>query len=377
MSRVTMFEAFELNKKITLRNRLVMAPMTTWSGLEDGRLSEEEYAYYAERSKGVGMLITATTYFQPSGKGFKGQFYAGEDATLPQLKRLADAIKAGGAKAILQMFHAGRKSNPAMVPEGVTLSASAIAAKREEHIPRELSNSEILGVIESFYEGTKRAYLAGFDGVEIHGANTYLIQQFFSPHSNRREDSWGGDVSKRLSFPLAIVSAVMKAVNEISLENPRPFVVGYRFSPEENSEPGIVMSDTKILIDALCQTPLDYLHVSLSDYRQVSIRDVVKHEENEGVILDKIIQWVDKRKVLIGVGSVFHSSDAQEVLNMGAELVALGRQLLMDPHTVETWERGEQAHRHYDPVNREVLRIPEAMEKVLLMRENWLPLVSK
>ena len=373
MLQNSLFSTFNFGTHFTLKKRFVMAPMTTWSGYDTGHLSEEEYDYYAARARGAGMVITATTFLQPVGRGFQGQFYAGDDQFLAGLAALAKTIQDGGAKAILQMFHAGRKANPSLVPEGVTVSASGIAAKREDHVPRALTEEEIFEIIDSFYEGTKRAYQAGFDGVEIHGANTYLIQQFFSPHSNQREDQWGGDLDRRMRFPLAVVKAVLDAADEMKSQGDRPFIVGYRFSPEENSEPGITMADTRKLVDALCQTDLDYLHVSLSHYGQGSIREVKEIEDNDGVLLNKVAQWTSGRKPLIGVGSVFAAADAEKVLAAGADLVAVGRQLLIDPESIEKWEKDEVAYTHYDPSRREALHIPSVLNEVIVSRDNWVP----
>src|SRR5690606_8912264 len=137
-------------------------------------------------------------------------------------------------------------------------------------MPREMSEEEILDTIAAFGEATRRAIEAGFDGIELHGANTYLIQQFFSPHSNRRTDKWGGDIEKRMTFPLAVVSAVQEAVSKHATE---PFIVGYRISPEEIEEPGITMEDTLQLAERLAEANLDYLHLSVGTVWRGSIRE--------------------------------------------------------------------------------------------------------
>ncbi len=265
---------YQLSSTIELRNRLVMAPMTTWSSQPDGQISLDELDYYRYRSGGVGMVITATTFTIPNGMGFKNQFYAGgDDLYIPSLTKLADSIKLGGAKAILQMFHAGRMSKKSVLGGNQIVSASAVKALREDsELPRELSEPEIHNIIESFYEATRRAIRAGFDGVEIHGANTYLVQQFFSPpHSNRRDDYWGGgSLLKRLRFPIGIVSSVKRAAADFGDDD---FIVGYRFSPEEVEEPGITMDDTLKLVDVLADQGLTYLNLSLSNYKQTSMRD--------------------------------------------------------------------------------------------------------
>lgn len=367
MQKIDLFKSYTISNRLTLKNRFVMAPMTTWSGNDDGTLSDAEIDYYSARSGGVGMLITATTYMQAHGKGFNGQFYAGDDSMLPSLKRLANVIKKGGAKAILQVFHAGRKADPNAMPDGITRSASAIAAKREDNnTPQAMTQFEIEQTIHAFKAVVISAHHAGFDGIEIHGANTYLLQQFFSPHANRRTDQWGGDVNKRMQLPLAIVKACLAARD--TLAN-KAFIVGYRFSPEENSEPGIALADTKKLINALCKTEIDYLHVSLSDYQQTSMRD--NHATQS--VLEQVIDYVDTRKPLIAVGSVYDLVDAENIVNSGANLVAIGRQLLIDNKTIEKWQAGQTANALYNIHGQTDLHIPKALHDVIISRPGWVP----
>lgn len=361
---MNIFESIKINN-VVQKNRLVMAPMTTWSGEVDGSISKSELDYYQKRSKGVGMVITATTYTVKHGKGFSGQFYAGDNQMLESLKSLASVIKEGGATAILQVFHAGRKSNPEDMPDKKTRSASNIPGNREsENVPVEMTEDEINILIKSFYDVTIRAYEAGFDGIELHGANTYLLQQFFSPHSNIRKDQWGGNIEKRMALPLAIIETCMKARKEM---NTSDFIIGYRFSPEENHTPGITLEDTKHLVNTLCLTKLDYLHISLSDYNQKSIRGEDVH------VLKEIIKTINHRKPFIGVGSVFKKKDASDLLELGVDLVAIGRQLIVDPNTVEKWENNQNPFINYDP-NDELRSVPEALKKVIVSNPGWIPM---
>lgn len=119
-----------LDSSISVKNPIVMAPMTTFSGNLDGTVSDAELSYYKARSKGVGIVITAATYVRKSGKGFPGQFAAYDNSFLPGLKKLAQTIKEEGALAILQIFHGGRMAIPAEIPDGQTISASAVAPER-------------------------------------------------------------------------------------------------------------------------------------------------------------------------------------------------------------------------------------------------------
>ncbi len=234
-----LFSPLTFGNGIELKNRLVMAPMTNYSSNPDGTVTDEEVSYYARRSKGVSMVITACTYVTPNGKGFHNEFAGDRDEMIPSLTQLAQAIQEQGAKAILQIFHGGRMCPPELVPNGDVVSASAIPAEGEDApTPHALSELEVEEIIDAFGETTRRAIEAGYDGVEIHGANGYLIQQFFSPHSNRREDRFGGSLEKRMTFPLAVVDKVRSIVKEHAKS---PFIVGYRFSPEEPETPGITM----------------------------------------------------------------------------------------------------------------------------------------
>jgi 2,4-dienoyl-CoA reductase-like NADH-dependent reductase (Old Yellow Enzyme family) len=368
-----LFEPFTFTKGVTLNNRLVMAPMTNFASLPDGNVSDEEINYYIRRSKGVGMVITACAYVSAGGKGFHGEFAADTDAIIPSLQRLASAIKEQGAKAILQIFHGGRLCPPVLVPDGDIVSASAVAAEptsltSEQPVPRALREEEIGHIIRDFGEATRRAIQAGFDGVEIHGANGYLIQQFFSPHSNERDDRWGGSLQKRLTFPLAVVDEVKKAAHDHAQTQ---FLIGYRFSPEEPETPGITMAETLELIDALSDKGLDYLHVSLQDYRSVPRRGV----DDKRARLEIIQERVGDKVPVIGVGSIYTADDAIGALETGVSLVALARGLIMEPDWVQKVEEGREVEirTKLDKDQKEQLVMPDYLWQVILTSPGWFP----
>ncbi len=356
---------------VELSNRIVMAPMTTYSGNADGTVSDAELAYYKRRSTGLGMVVTACAYVIPHGKGFFGQIGAHSDAMIPSLTALANTIKAEGAKAILQIYHGGRMSPAAEVPNGIVLSASNVPAVREGALtPIAMTEEQILETITAFGEATRRAIAAGFDGVEIHGANTYLIQQFFSPHANRRTDRWGGDVVKRMAFPLAVTKAVVDAVAKYAKH---PFVVGYRLSPEEVENPGITIDDTLQLVDALALQKLDYLHVSTMDFWGVSIRNAADTKPRTIIINER----VGDRIPVIGVGSIKTAENAQSVMAAGIPLVALGRELLMEPD----WQRKVKVDLEPLRVTLSIksqrdLVIPDTMWNAMITYKGWFPIVE-
>jgi len=357
-----LFEEFTFSKGIGLRNRIVMAPMTTWSGNEDGTVSDEEVAYYHRRAKGVGLVMTGCTHVLPNGIGFAGEFASYDDRFTPSLRRLAEAAKSGGAPAILQIFHAGNKALPELVPGGEIVSASALKAapgafNNGDITARAVSHDEILDIIVAFGKATRRAIEAGFDGVELHGAHGFLIQNFFSPLFNKRDDEWGGSLGNRMRFPLAVVQEVKRIID---LHARRPFLLGYRISPEESDEGGIRISDTYELIDRLVLAGVDYTHVSLS-----SVLHAKPIGDADGSsIAELIVAHVAGRIPVIAAGQIRKPEQAQSALGFGLSLVAVGQGLVMNPEWVEL-AQSERSHEI------DIALRPPVVSQIMLPAKLW------
>lgn len=316
--------ALKFKSGVTVKNRLMMSPMTTRQSFFDGEVTTDEIAYYERRAHGVGAIITGAANVQAGGKGWPGELSIADDVMIPRLHALASGIQAGGAKAIIQLVHAGRMTERATLGGEQTVSASAIpAARPNAETPRAMTADEVQATIKAFGEATRRAIQAGFDGIELHGANTYLIQQFFSPHSNRRTDEWGGDRAKRAHFSQALLDEVFATVKQYAN---RPFLVGYRISPEEFETPGIRFEDTLFLIDQLAQSKLDYLHISLNNYDRVARAKAYQAKSVLAYVQDEVAG----RLPIVGVGQVRNRADVANVL-ANTDLVAVGEQLLFDP----------------------------------------------
>jgi 2,4-dienoyl-CoA reductase-like NADH-dependent reductase (Old Yellow Enzyme family) len=372
-TRQRLFEPFAFAKGIALRNRIVMAPMTTWAGNTDGTVSDEEIAYYRRRVNGVGLVITGCTHILPNGMGFTDEFASWDDSFVPSLRRLADAAKSGGAPALLQLFHAGNKAVPDLVPGGEVVSASAVATEAGPFAPaltpRALTHDEILGVIRAFGAATRRAIEAGFDGIELHGAHGFLIQNFFSPKFNQRTDDWGGSLENRLRFPLAVVEEVKRV---IAAHATRTFLLGYRLSADEPDAGGLRINDTLVLVDRLVDSGADYIHVSLTSVLETApVGSTTKK-----TIAELIVECVGSRVPVIAAGQIRKPDQAARAIELGLSLVAIGQGLVMNPYWAELAKSrlDERIATTLNPSKVSQLAIPARLWKVIAARTGWFKL---
>jgi len=192
---------------VELRNRLVRSATAEQMSTEPaGEATPTQAALYRELARGgVGLIITGHAYVAPQGKAHTEMLGAHADELIPGLHTLADAAHAEGGKIALQINHGGRQCSWQAVTQPVAPSA---VATHNGRIPREMTHDEISSAIDAFAQAARRARLAGFDAVQLHGAHGYLIGQFLSPHTNRRTDAWGGDFERRLRFLAAVCEAV-------------------------------------------------------------------------------------------------------------------------------------------------------------------------
>lgn len=334
-----LFDEIPLASGTSFKNRLFMSPMTTQSAFYDGEITQQIIDYYAFRSGDAAAIIVESCFIEDKGRGFPGALGVDTDKKVAGLTELAQAIKSKGSKAIMQIYHAGRMAWPEINGGAVPISASPVAALRPNApVPREMTEEQILEMIAFFGDATRRAIEASFDGVEIHGANTFLLQQFFSPHSNRREDQWGGSREKRAKFPLEVMKEVQRVAKEQGAEN---FIVGYRFSPEELEEPGIHFDDTMYLLNTLAELQPDYFHFSMGAYTRPSIVD---SDDPEPLITKYLAQRspVLAQIPIMGVGSILQRADAEDAMKLGYDLLAVGKGFLIEPNWVNMIKEGQE-----------------------------------
>lgn len=363
-----LFTPYPLNNGVTIKNRLVVAPMTHFASNPDGTLGEQEERFVGNRAGDIGMFITAATLVVKNGKAFAGQPEAIDEHHLAGLKQLAQTLQNQGAKAILQIHHGGTEA----VKDLLDGQALVAPSDHEPSGAKAATEKEVLSLIQAFANAAELAILAGFDGVEIHGANGYLIQQFFSGEFNKRDDARGGSLEKRLKFPLAVVDAVVK----VREKHQKPdFIIGYRFSPEEPGEHGLTMADTFALIDALCDKPLQYLHISLWEFNKKARRGA----DTNLTRMELVHRRIARRLPLIGVGNLLSGRQIREAYATGfAEFIALGKAVMINPNIGTLLKNGQddQIVSTLDPQKDDHYGIPDMLWGFCQQGGQWLPPVQ-
>ena len=364
-----------------MANRFAIAPLTTDASHDDGTATDDELEFVRRRAAGgFGAAISSAAYVEQDGRSWQG-IGAAHDAHLPSLRRLAEAMRAAGALAILQIYDGGRIARPELIGEQRMRAPSAVASLRPgARTPRAMTHEEIVGLIGSFRAAASLARKAGFDGVEIHGANHYAVHQFFSPRANHRTDHWGGTLSKRMNFALAVAQAVRDALGP-------GLIAGFRVTPYEAEADGYTLDDAKQLCDQLAGLDLDYISVSLDDYRMSrpagETRVYDRPVESAHAAVDKspiteLARVIAGRAAVMASGGIKTCADAEGAIGMGADLVAIGRAVVVDPEwMLKVRGRSEASILAGLPKDeREIanaLSIPPRMVEYLLSRPGWIP----
>ena len=337
-----LFESVSFDGKLSLDSRFVMAPMVVAGCSMDGYVGPCDLNYFKRRADSASMLITGSASVGRFSNAFGYGLGVYEDDQIKGLSRLAQVMKAKGKAAILQIFHGGIQSRFTYEDHQKVYGPSAIEGKHASFPVTELSSEEIDQLIEHFGQAADRAIRAGFDGVEIHGANHYLIQQFFSKNSNQREDEWGGSLANRARFALEVTRSVKAAVQASEKDN---FIVGFRFSPQEIHPYGVGydLDDMLYLVDQLADLGLDYIHSSLRDYKMLA-----EAGPKEGKIMnEEIYRLIDGRSKYIVAGNIMTADAALDALNYG-DLAALASAVILDPDFKEKIESGQEKTINYN-----------------------------
>lgn len=308
-------------KNIDLNKRLVMAPVATEKTLGDGKVTDKHIDFYNEKSKNenVDLFIIEHSYVSLEGKASPKQISVSEDSDIEGLSRIAQVIHTNGKKAVLQISHAGSAASQEVTGQPA-IGPSRVPNPRKGGMPQAMERLDIERMVEKFALAAGRAKKAGFDGVEIHSAHGYFLNQFFSPLTNHRQDAYGGPVMNRIRIHLEIIESVRKVVGE-------DFAVFLRLGASDFTEGGTNLDDSILAVKAFENAGLDLIDISggFCGYSTDAL-------SGEGYF--KILSGPIKESVnipLILTGGVTSMEGAEKLLNEGAaDLIGVARALLKD-----------------------------------------------
>jgi len=323
---------------LKLKNRVVMPAMGTRLATTNGELTEQQIRYYEERAKGgTGLIITEfTTVDFELGRAAANQLRFDDDCFIPGFRRLADAVHTYGARVFVQLHHAGRESTSYLTGGKQIVAPSPITCEAIGEEPRELTTAEIKGIIQQFVDGASRCQAAGIDGVELHGAHGYLINQFLSPNTNVRTDEYGGNFEKRMRFIEEIIAGIKEHCGA-------DFPVTVRLSVSEFEEGGLDLPLSREIARYLEKAGVDGIHASSGNYNTMeTVIESPLYEEGWRVYLAEEI----KKEVNIPVFAVGNIRDPQFVESIleerRADFVAIGRGHIADPDWVRKVAEGRE-----------------------------------
>ncbi|WP_428909589.1 FAD-dependent oxidoreductase [Niallia sp. Krafla_26] len=324
---------------LTLKNRIVMPGMSTNFAGPNGEVTDRIIKYYEERAEGgVGLIITEfTTIDHELGKGAPNQLRIDHDNFIPELQRLTNAIHKHGAKLFVQLHHAGRQSNSLLTGGKQIVGPSPVMIKAVGEEPRELTTEEVKDLVQKFIQGAVRSKHAGADGVEIHAAHGYLINNFLSPNANVRKDEYGGSFENRIRFLEEIVVGVKEQCGA-------DYPVIVRLSVDEFDEGGTDVALSKKIAKHLESLGVDGLHASAGNYNSMEtvIESPVFEQGWRVYLAEELKKEVDIP--VIAVGNIRQPKYVESIIADGkADFVAIGRGHIADPEWVRKVSEGREA----------------------------------
>jgi NADPH2 dehydrogenase len=314
------FEKIEI-KNLKLKNRIVMPPMCMYTAEEDGFVTPWHVNHYTTRAVGgVGLIMVEATAVEPSGRISANDLGIWSEDHIEGLKKIVDSVHQNGGKIGIQLAHAGRKSDSL---KDEIYGPSPIKFNDDYRLPKEMTVEDIKRVKNNFKEAAARAEKAGFDLIEIHGAHGYLINEFISPLTNKREDEYGGSLENRSRFLKEILEEVVQVW-------PKEKPITLRVSSLEYSEKGNTSEDIADIINHVKESGVDIVNVSSGGVIYTKINPYPGYQIEPA----RIIKEKTNLPVMAG-GLVTDWQLAEEIIkNKRGDMVYMGRKLLRDPYFV-------------------------------------------
>jgi 2,4-dienoyl-CoA reductase-like NADH-dependent reductase (Old Yellow Enzyme family) len=329
-------------KSLELKNRAIRS--ATWSAVSDrkGFVTDKAVEFYRDLAGGgVGLIVTGFQYVMPNGIAMPYQMGNYTDDQSDGMKRLAEATHAAGGKVVAQLAHTGARANPALFWEEADIwGPSAVPDQLTGNVPKEMTQHEITTVVEAYAAAASRARRAGFDGVQIHGAHGYGVNQFLSAATNRRTDRYGGDIAGRYSFLSEVTQAIRGAVG-------KDYPVFIKLSASDYVDGGLVLEESLYVARRLADDGIDCIEVSAGNRAaangMIPSRLNILRQSDEGYLTQLAQRFKQAVDVpIVTVGGIRSPKTVSRILSEGiADYVALCRPLIREPHLINRWKNGD------------------------------------
>ena len=335
----TLFDRTTINS-MSLKNRL--ARSATWEGMcdADGKPGPKLIAFYRELARGnVGLIMTGFTFVSPEGKQLQGKMGIHSDNFADAMKEMTGAVHEDGGKICIQLVHAGGQTDAANAGQ-TPLAPSSIATGQYPEVPAEMTRDDIDRIVAAFGHGARRAKEWGFDGVQLHGAHGYLINQFLSPLTNLREDEYGGSIDNRCRFLLESYRAIRSAVGP-------DFPIMIKLNGSDNLAGGLTIEDAVFAAKALDKAGIDCIEVSggtPASGDQSPARTKINNPEKEAYNLSLAQQIRTAVKCPIIVVGGFRSFEvAEKIIQESADYISMARPFIREPDLAKRWQEGDRS----------------------------------
>lgn len=334
-----LFEPFSFSG-LNLRNRLVRSATFEKRADDDGFVTEAIIELYEDLAKGgIGFMITGNALVHPSGRSVAQMLCIHSDIYMQGLKKLTSAVHSLDGLIAIQLVHGGRQSFPILLGGNEPLAPSAVYDTSTKIMPRAMTDAEIWKIVDSFADAARRARITGFDAVQIHGAHGYLVSEFLSPYTNRRDDYWGGDKERRFHFLEEIYKAMRKEVGE-------DYPVIIKMNSDDLITGGLQVDEAVSIAMLLEEMGIDAVEVSGGMYesdKKIAEPDILTPEQEAYF---RSNSKVFKRKLKIPimlVGGMRSQSTMEDTLQKGdADLISLARPLIREPDLPNKFKEGKE-----------------------------------
>jgi 2,4-dienoyl-CoA reductase-like NADH-dependent reductase (Old Yellow Enzyme family) len=334
-----LFEPFNLSG-IELKNRIVRSATYEKRANIDGFVTDVLIDFYKELTKGgVGLIITGNALVHVSGRSVPQMICIHNDHYIDRLRNLTDAIHNLGGKIVIQLVHGGRQCFPVLLGGERPLAPSEVYDPSTKVMPKEMTNENIWEIIEAFGDAARRAMYAGFDGVQIHGAHGYLISEFLSPHTNRRNDYWGGDEERRFHFLEEVYKTMRREVG-----NNYPIFI--KMNANDFIEGGLTPGESLRIAKRLEELGIDAIEISGGMYESGSktAQPNILNKDQEAYFREYSRFFKQELNVpIILVGGIRSKDVAEDILQKkDADLIALSRPLIREPDLPNKFLAGKE-----------------------------------